>query len=371
MKSKSKMKQADKLMRTGVADGVFPGGVLCVWAQGTVRFCEAYGVTDIESRRPVTTDTLFDLASLTKPLATAPAVLKLAEEGRLSVDDPAGRWLPGFKNADKKEITIAHLLCHCSGLPAHQEYFHALSALPAESRHKALLAFLENEPLEYGLGQKVIYSDLGYMALGFIVEAASGMGLDRFVADRLYNPLGIKNLFFISLSPGPAANNPLQLQNVAATEVCLRRKVLLRGAVHDDNAYEAGGVAGHAGLFGTAAAVLAFVTELLEVYLGHKPGTVLSRPMAAQMMEPRCGTTRTFGFDTPDPENSSAGKFFSPQSVGHLGFTGTSCWIDPVRRAVVLLFTNRVHPDRANEALRVFRPRLHDAVMTGLIGALC
>ncbi|MFZ5563269.1 MAG: serine hydrolase domain-containing protein [Thermodesulfobacteriota bacterium] len=360
------LKQADELMRSGVKGGVFPGGVLCVWADGAVRFCKAYGVTDIETRQPVTTDTVFDLASLTKPLATAPAILKLADEGRLSFDDPAGKSLAGFDGADKKHITIAHLLCHASGLPAHREYFHALSALPFKDRRKVLMDLLEKEVLEYAPGEKVIYSDLGYMALGFIVEAVSGMGLDRFATDRLYAPLEIFDLFFAPL-PGPAANNPRGLKNVASTENCPRRKMVVRGAVHDDNAYEMGGVAGHAGLFGTAAAVLAFVTELLAVYQGKKTGPVFFRPMAVRMLEPQRGTPRTFGFDTVDPQNSSAGRLFSPQSIGHLGFTGTSCWIDPVRDIVVLLFTNRVHPDRSNEALRTFRPRLHDAVMSHLV----
>lgn len=357
------MKQAEELMKEGVASGVFPGGVLCVWVKGAVRFRKAYGVTDLETRQLVTRDTVFDLASLTKPLATAPAILKLADQGLLSVDDSAGKYLAGFDTGDKKEITIAHLLCHTSGLPAHREYFHDLSTMAFEDRQPALRKFLEKEPLEYLPGEKVVYSDLGYMVLGFIVKAVSGMGLDRFATDRLYRPLGISDLFFIPANPETAVNNPPNLKNVAATENCPRRKMVVRGVVHDDNAYEMGGVAGQAGLFGTAGAVTTFVAELLDVYHGEKTGPVFSRTMAAQMMEPQCGTARTFGFDTVDPANSSAGRLFSARGVGHLGFTGTSCWIDPDRKAVVVLLTNRVHPDRASDAIRAFRPRLHDAVM--------
>ncbi|ABW66401.1 serine hydrolase domain-containing protein [Desulfosudis oleivorans] len=357
------MRQAEELMKEGVAIGVFPGGVLCVWVKGAVRFCKAYGVTDLESRHPVTTDTVFDLASLTKPLATAPAILKLADQGFLSVEDPAGKYLDGFDAGDKKEITIAHLLCHTSGLPAHREYFYDLSTTAFEDRQPALKKLLENEPLEYRPGEKVVYSDLGYMVLGFIVKAVSGLALDRFATDRLYRPLAIFDLFFIPINPETAVNNPLGLSNVAATENCPRRKMVVRGVVHDDNAYEMGGVAGQAGLFGTAGAVTAFAAEILDVYSGAKPGPVFSSAMAAHMMAPQCGTNRTFGFDTVDPENSSAGRLFSARGAGHLGFTGTSCWIDPDREAVVVLLTNRVHPDRASDAIRAFRPRLHDAVM--------
>lgn len=361
------MENVDRIMQQGVRDGIFPGGVLCVWAHDKVVFHRAYGVADIRSNSPVTTGTVFDLASLTKPLATAPAVLKLVDMGRLSATSLLCDVLPAFRETEKSDIAISMLLCHTSGLPAHREYFRQLSAVPEGQRNSALLCMLKDEPLVYRPGSRVVYSDLGYMLLRFVVEQTAGMRFDRFVYDTLYKPLGLDTLFFVPLAGGEPSGTDRRC--FAATEDCPRRGKVLAGLVHDDNAYEIGGVDGHAGLFGNTSCVLGFLVELLSIYKGERDGGVLSRISVRQMMEKQCGTDRTFGFDTPAMSGSSAGKMFSKRSVGHLGFTGTSCWIDIDRDIIVLLFTNRVHPDRGNEAIKRFRPMIHDAVMSEILAA--
>ncbi|MDY6823384.1 MAG: serine hydrolase [Thermodesulfobacteriota bacterium] len=351
------------MMRVAVADGIFPGGVLCVSCRGRIVFHEAYGLADIYTKTPVTTETVFDLASLTKPIATAPAVMRLVTEGEVSVTDPIGGRLPGFSETDKHRITIAQLLCHCSGLPAHREFFYDLARLPAGERRAALTERLVATKLVYPPGERVLYSDLGYMVLRCIVEAVSGHRLDMFVEDKVYRPLGITGLFFVPLHETESRAEGIDKGRFAATEDCPRRGFVVKGVVHDDNAYEAGGVDGHAGLFGTTAAVHAMMTELLAIYRKTSYDGTISHDAVKHMLEPQLQTRRTFGFDTPDAYASSAGTRFSGHTVGHLGFTGTSVWMDVARDIVVVLLTNRVHPNRKNEAIRDFRPALHDAVM--------
>ncbi|MEW6076249.1 MAG: serine hydrolase domain-containing protein [Thermodesulfobacteriota bacterium] len=364
------MKEARRLMEEGVARGVFPGGVLHVRRNRRDLFHEAYGQADLFSRQPMTRDTVFDLASLTKPLATAPAVLKLADEGRLRLDDAVGDILPEFRGTDKHAITPVQLLLHTSGLPAHREYFLTLARLPRQERDQALLRLLAGEPLEYAPGRHQVYSDLGYMVLKYVVEKVSGKRLDVFVHEFLYAPLRIHDLFFIDIHrEDPAALEVMRTERAfAATEDCPRRGCLVKGMVHDDNAYEAGGVAGQAGLFGTTTAVARFLDALLDIHGGETPVGILSRETTALMLAPKPGSGRTYGFDTPDRENSSAGRLFSDTTVGHLGFTGVSVWLDIARAVTVLLFTNRVHPRRDHNELKAFRPILHDAVMSELTG---
>jgi len=363
------MKAVDRLMRQGVAEGVFPGGVLHVRANGRDLFHEAYGQADIFSGQTMTPDTVFDLASLTKPLATAPAVLMLVQEGRLGLRDRIGDLLPDFNNTDKGAVTLAQLLTHTAGFPAYREYFLTLAALSGEERSSALRRLLAAEPLEYAPGTDQLYSDLGYMALKYVVEAVAGKPLDHFVQEAIFSPLGVDDLFFIDLND-PAARAVLMGRRLfAATEDCPRRRRLLKGMVHDDNAYEAGGIGGQAGLFGTSAAVARLLNALLEIYGGRMMTGPLSREMVSLLLTVRPGAKRTFGFDTPDRDNSSAGRMFSGTTVGHLGFTGVSMWLDVAYGIMVLLFTNRVHPDRNNNAIKMFRPLLHDAVMKAVLGA--
>jgi CubicO group peptidase (beta-lactamase class C family) len=195
------------------------------------------------------------------------------------------------------------------------------------------------------------------MILAWVVECVSDKRLDHFVVDEFYRPLGLENLFFIS-------NNTLKNRGLfAATENCPWRHKILEGQVHDENAYVVGGIEGHAGLFGTADDVHRLLAELLAVYHGERKSEIFHRDLLHQFFKRLPGTDKALGFDTPSVTDSSCGRGFSPTSIGHLGFTGTSFWMDLERSVIVILLTNRVHPSRENEGIKEFRPEIHDAVM--------
>jgi CubicO group peptidase (beta-lactamase class C family) len=347
-------------MRRAAAEGVFPGGVLLVAEGGRTRFLCAYGTADIFTGRPVTPETFFDLASLTKPLATAAALMVLVQRGRLATGQTLGSLLPAFRGTDKAGVTLAQLLAHTAGFPDYRPYFRQLAWVPPAGRREALQALLAAEPLAAAPGERTLYSDLGFLALQAVVEAVSGRRLDRFAAEAVYAPLGIGPLFFAAPDAGPPPAGEF-----AATELCPWRGRLIAGEVHDENAAALGGVAGHAGLFGTAAAVNGLLAAFLEAWHG-RTGRLFAPETVRHFFRRAPGSERPLGFDTPSAEGSSSGRRFPPGSVGHLGFTGTSFWVDPGRAIAVTLLTNRVHPSRENIAIRRFRPELHDAVMEGL-----
>ncbi len=360
------MDKVHRLMQEGVSRGVFPGAVLYVAVEKELRFHEAYGRADIFSGQNMTPDTIFDLASLTKPLATAPAIMRLVQTGHLRVGDRLGDVLDAFCHTDKHDITLADLLCHTSGYPAHREYFRCLAELSFKRRKAALTQLLAAEPLDYRPGEKTVYSDLGYMVLRLVVETAAQMPLDRFVRDFLYASLGIQDLFFKSRPTEGGGYPGGKDRPFAATEYCPRRGRLIKGMVHDDNAFEAGGVDGQAGLFGTAVAVADFLRILRQIYKGDLRSRVFTKETVAPMLIPEQKGRRPFGFDIPAKTGSSSGRRFSARTVGHLGFTGVSMWMELDRGIIVLLFTNRIHPHRENQTIADFRPVLHDAVMAAL-----
>ncbi|MCG2758916.1 MAG: serine hydrolase [Desulfobacteraceae bacterium] len=349
------MSQINDLMIKGVKDKVFPGGVLLVSKNDSIIFFEAYGYANIFSKRIMTKNTIFDLASLTKPLATTLAVMKLIQQGKLDLEQNLGTVLPEFRDTDKKQIAIRNLLCHNSGLSDYRPYYIELLKIPYNLRKKALKQFLINEPIVYPTGKNVLYSDLGFMILGWIVEKVSGRSLDYFVFKDIYKPLGLKDLFFVNLA------SERHMGYFAATELCPWRKILLDGLVHDDNAYVIGGIAGHAGLFGTAMDVNVLLFSLLSAL--HEHSYNFKRDLINKFFERQKDSDRTLGFDTPSSLDSSCGSLFSKRSIGHLGFTGTSFWMDLDRSIIVILLTNRIHPSRDNNKIKKFRPILHDTVM--------
>lgn len=359
--SSERLAPVNELMRSAVAEGVFPGAVLLISRDGRILCHQAYGLTNLETRRRTTIDTVYDLASLTKPLATTLAVLKLVAAGSLTLESRLWEVLPAFVQTDKATVKVRHLLCHTAGLPSWRPYYRSLSTLPPADRPAALQARLVQESLVSKPGAECCYSDLGFMILHWLVESISGQGLDHFVRGQLYRPLGIRNLLYIPL------NRPQPQLDYAATERCPWRKCLLSGAVHDENAYAIGGIAGQSGLFGTAAAVHELLSALIALY--HERGE--SRLLPSKLVQrsfARCGGgRRALGFDCPDPTGSSSGGRFSENSVGHLGYTGTSFWIDLDRKIIVTLLSNRIHPSRTNEAIKLFRPVLHDMIMSGLL----
>jgi len=351
----------DRLMRQALAHGVFPGAVLLAARGGQRLMHAAYGTANLYTQRPMTTATLFDLASLTKPLATTLAVMLLCQQGRLGLDQRLPSVLPAVSDSDKSDITIAQLLSHTSGLPAYRPYFQQLAPLPPNERRAHLRGLLVNEPLLHPPGAKVLYSDLDFMFLEWLVEAAAGQRLDRFLAEQVYAPLEAAPLFFVD------QNRPAPPAAYAATEQCAWRGRLMDAEVHDENAHVLGGVAGHAGLFGTAAAIHVVLTELLAAYHGQPPVRLFRSDVVRRFWQPAAGADKALGFDLPAAVHPSCGRFFPPDSIGHLGFTGTSFWVHREQRVAVVLLTNRVHPSRENISIRQFRPRIHDLVMQALL----
>jgi len=348
-------------LQDGVSRGVFPGAVLSVAEKGHQVFLESVGFARLSPERPMTTETVFDVASLTKPLATAVSFMVLAQKGAVALDDKLGDLVRAFTHSDKNGITVRQLLSHCSGMPAYQPYFEKLRNVPPEKRIDALREFLVAEPLAYQPGTVCLYSDLGFMILQWILEDITHQRLDDFVARSVHGPLGAKDLFF----------NPDCTKKgnhvYAATENCPWRGRVLEGEVHDDNASVLGGVAGHAGLFGTAQAVLGLLQTLLNAWKGKPQAGLFPSEIVRVFFQRQADPgSWALGFDTPTRPDSSSGRYFSDNSVGHLGFTGTSFWMDLEKEIIVVLLTNRVHPSRANDKIKQFRPIIHDAVMVAL-----
>ena len=358
------MSSVRDLMQRGVADGVFPGGVLLVAKKDRVVFLEAFGHARLTPERAMTIDTVFDLASLTKPLATTLVLMLLVQQEKLSPDQTLGTAIPDFLGTDKKHITIRQLLSHTSGLPDYRPYYTELVEPSPSERKGSLRALLLAERLIEQPGQVSLYSDVGFMVLQWIAEVAAQESLDSLAERLIYRPLGLKDLFFVSLNVHKEDERPY-----AATEDCPWRGKILDGVVHDENAYALGGVGGHAGLFGTAQGVYGILKELFDVYAG-RPNRGLFRRDVVQTFLKRQSDIGSWalGFDTPTRPDSSSGRYFSDQSVGHLGFSGTSFWVDLLKGVIVILLTNRIHPKRKNIEIRAFRPRLHDTVMNAIIG---
>ena len=356
------LKHIDRLMFEALAAQVFPGAVLLFSREGVILHHGAYGVGNLFTDRPMTLETVFDLASLTKPLATALAVMILQQQGRLGLEQNLGELLPACSQGPKAGITVMQLLVHAAGLADYKPYYKEIGRQPPKTGKQGLRDLLAAEPLLYLPGTRVLYSDLGFMILEWLVEQAAGKRLDRFVSEMIYTPLGLRNLFFVDLN-APAKPDVV----FAATEQCPWRERLLEGQVHDENAYAAGGIQGHAGLFGTAADVHALLGALVDAYGGKGPQGIFETQRVRLYFKRSADRDRTPGFDTPSAHHSSAGRWFSANSVGHLGFTGTSFWMDLDRRIIVILLTNRIHPTRDNQKIKAFRPQLHDAVMKFLL----
>lgn len=369
-------------MESAVAEGVFPGAVLLIGFKGEIIFLEAYGCRRIHPQEEsMYSDTLFDLASLTKALATTPAIMILIQEGKLSQEARAAEYLPLLMGSEAEELTLRHLLSHCAGLPPWQPYYLEMEASGLLGNRERRLAQewivrrIAQEKLLFQPGARSQYSDLGFLLLGAVVERVDGRSLDVFCQEEVFRPLGLKAMGFFPIgarAQGPTITpgcwNTLLPLNVAATENCPWRKKVLCGEVHDENAYALGGVAGHAGLFSTAEDVYSLASVLLSAYNRGKGD--LFRPAVIRSFFTRQldipGSTWALGWDTPSPENSSAGRYFSANSVGHLGYTGTSLWMDLERSLIVILLTNRIHSSRDNDRLKVFRPRIHDRIVEEL-----
>ena len=365
----------DRALHTAVEQGVFPGAVVLVNQAGTVCYRKAVGYRSLEPERtPLSEETIFDLASLTKPLATTVAIMLMVKEKKLRLDDRISRFFPNYAMQGKSHVTFRHLLSHSSGLPAWRPYYQEIinrevhegkvGLTSTRSAREFVYTQLQREKLETPPGQKAVYSDVGFMMLGATIEDISGLGLDQYCQEKIFRPLGLPSLTFINLELMRRHKLRLLLDHYAPTERCPWRKRILCAEVHDDNTYAMGGVAGHAGLFSPIDEVDRLVSVLSACYRGEHPflpAEVVREFWTRQEGVP--GSTWCLGWDTPSPQRSSAGQFFSPHSVGHLGFTGTSIWIDLDKQMHVIVLSNRVHPRRENDKIQAFRPVLHDTIM--------
>lgn len=352
------MDKTDQLMKKALSEGIFPGAVLLVARGADVVTFNAYGLARLNPKIPMTKETVFDLASLTKPLATTLGVMIVLQAGKLFLDQEIGTIITEFQGTDKERITIQQLLAHNSGLPDYRPYYKTLMRLPSDQRKKGLKELLLAERLIAAPRTRTLYSDIGFMILGWLIEVVSARPLHEFIEHSIYRPLGLHDLFFIPLD----SETPRFKRNFAATEECQWREKVLEGEVHDDNAYAVGGVAGHTGLFGTARDVHRLLVELLYAYQG-KPRSGLFYTETVRKFFQRQPSGRALGFDAPTQPGSSSGRYFPESSVGHLGYTGTSFWVDVERSIIVILLTNRVHPTRENDKIKEFRPVIHDAIM--------
>lgn len=340
----------DQLMYAAIARGAIPGGVVLVGHDGHVVYRKAFGMRSLEpDKEAMTVDTIFDLASVTKCIATATSVMQLVQQGKVRLNDPVAAYLPDFANNGKKDITVRQLLTHFSGLRDDLDL-----KTSWKGRNAAYEIVMDEKPI-FSPGSRFSYSDINFEALGFLVEQVSGLSLDEYASKNIFVPLGMKETSFLP----PAEWRP----RVAPTEYDENHQ-MLRGAVHDPTARRMGGVAGHAGLFSTADDLAKFAQDMLT-------GTrVLSRlsieKMSAPQQPPTSVSLRGIGWDIDSPLATNRGEFFPVGSFGHTGFTGTSIWIDPVTDTYVIVLTNAVHPHGHNSAVISLRGHIASAVAQGL-----
>lgn len=372
-----KLGRVDTALDRAIGRGDVPGAVVLARMPREGEVLEHLAVRGLAVARPeripMSRETIFDLASLTKPLATTTALLLLVHDGAVDLDDPVAKHLPHFAERDKGEVTIRHLLCHASGLKPWRP-FHELLIERERKTGERLLGTVEARDLilerifrsarVHAPGEAAVYGDLDFMVLGALVEAVSRQPLDDFCDARIFGPLGMTRTRFLRQ---PTALPDAVRRTFAATENCAWRDRILWGEVHDPNASAMGGVAGHAGLFAPVDDVMRFAQAWLDAWHGRSSPlpTEPVRAYSARQHLPE-GSDWALGWDTPTAGQSSSGQHFSAQSVGHLGFTGTSLWIDLEREAVVVLLTNRVHLVAKRSRFEL-RPEVHDRILEAFL----
>ncbi len=353
--SGSRLGAIERVIERGIKAGGYPGASVVVGRKGAAVFEKGFGKlswssssTSVDAQR-----TIYDVASLSKVVGTTTAIMILFDEKKIGLDDPVVNYIPTFGGGDKDRVTIRHLLTHTSGLPAGRDIWR-IAQTPLEAR-----ALVLNTPLEGRPGAQYIYSDLGADVLGLIVEVVAGEPLDKFLTRRVFDPLGMNETFY---RPADSLR-----YRIAPTEVTPPRGYPLRGEVHDENAYALGGVAGHAGLFSTAADLSVFAQMMLNG--GEYNGVQIISKSTVELFTSRAFGHRALGWDTAEGDYGS-GRYLGPTAYGHTGFTGTSMWIDPEREMFVILLTNRVHAARALRPAKVIsdvRADLSDAAVLSVL----
>jgi beta-N-acetylhexosaminidase len=358
----AKLKPAFDVVDKGVADDAFPGAVVAIGYKSQLAIHASGHLTRDAGSPAVTEDTMYDMASLTKVVATTTSVMLLVQQGRLNLDLPVARYIPEFAEYAKSDpdpswrsrITVRMLMLHNSGWPAHRDFY------KVGKDYESVVSLVIAEPLIHAPGTEVEYSDLNFITLGEIVSRLTGDPLDEFAEQNIFEPLGMTETLY---------NPPKSMRsNIAPTENdTTYRNRLLQGEVHDENAFAMGGVSGNAGLFSSVRDVSIFCQFLLNGGI-YNYKRLLNRSTIDQFTSRVVigKSARTVGWDVPTGPNSSAGHLLSASAFGHTGFTGTSIWIDPERQLFIILLTNRVNPTRANEKIRQVRPALADAAVTAL-----
>lgn len=369
--------EVEQAFASAIEQGAIPGATLVARKGNDIAYEGAFGFRALEPERsPMRLETVFDLSSLTKPLASTIAVMMLTRDGKLRLDDRVTRFFHNFGVHGKGYVTFRQLLAHCSGLaawrPFHQQVAEVeragkINFMASHGAKEFVYEQIHREKPEYPPAGRNLYSDLNFMLLGEAIEQVGGMALNRLCREKIFKPLGLRATDFIDISLLRTRRLEPVPEMFAPTSVCAVRKRMLVGEVEDENAFAMGGVAGHAGLFAPVREVDRLAHELIRCYAGRSD---FVPPKIVQEFWTRDRTVKdstwALGWDSPSPEYSSSGRRFSPAAVGHLGFTGTSIWIEPAKELAITLLTNRVHPRRDNQAIRDFRPLIHDLVMEAL-----
>ncbi len=341
----------DKLMQNAVNDKVFPGGVLLVGQRSKVIYHKAFGRHNYDANsQKITTESIFDLASLTKVVATTPAAMILVDQRLISLDEKVGYYLPEFTNNGKENITIRNLLLHNSGLPSWKPFYKM--GLDSAGVVNAIMT----SELESKSGETYRYSDLGMITMQKVVERVTGVPYPVFLKNNLYDKLEMNHTCY-----NPPAD--FQYFTVPTEEDNYWRHKHIKGSVHDESAASLNGVAGHAGLFSRADDIAKYAYTILNDGKYKKQTIFYPNTVRTWTSKQSAQSSRGLGWDTKSEGYSSAGSKFSLNSCGHTGFTGTSIWIDKDRDLFVILLTNRVNPTRENKSIIKFRPKLHDAII--------
>jgi len=346
--------QVDKVINNGIEDKAFPGAVVLVWKDGNIIYEKAYGNFTYDKSSPkVDTNTLYDLASVTKVVVTTTATMICYDRNLFSLDDKIVKYIPEFGVNGKENIKIKNLLLHNSGLMAWKKFYER------DLKYDEVIKEIYFSELEYKTSEKTVYSDLGIITLGKIIEKVSGKSLDIFCKDEIFDPLNMNSTFFNPNDSLKILCAPTEIDNYW-------RMKTLQGDVHDETSAMLNGVAGHAGLFSTSDDIAKLISVLLNK--GKLNQKQFIKQSTIELFTKRYSeeSTRALGWDTKSESGSSAGEYFSINSFGHTGYTGTSIWADPVRNLFVIFLTNRVYPTRENTKIQKVRPQLHNAVIKSI-----
>ncbi len=377
-----KLGKVDRALEKAIDATETPGAVVLARMRRGGETLEYRGVRGHAVLQPerlaMTGETIFDLASLTKVMATTTSLMLLVEQGALALDDPVAKHLPAFGERGKEAVTVRHLLAHAGGLHPWRGFHEPLlererkkgeRILATPAAKEWVLQSIERSALVHEPGSAAVYGDLDFIVLGALVEALAGRPLERFCDERVFRPLGLAETGFVPVGEGAPALAEPRRRRFAATENCPWRGRILWGEVHDPNAWAMGGVAGHAGLFAPAADVMRFAEAWLDAWHGRpSPLPAAGVRRFAERQGLPAGSDWALGWDTPSDGASSSGSRLSKTSIGHLGFTGTSLWIDLEQEAVVVMLTNRVHLV-AKRSKFGLRPVVHDLVMEAFLSA--